>query len=197
MLSNLDYQRAALKLSCEVFVIMAVTQKEAGANGFYKSGVNKGKIKLKFEGHRFSYYSKRKFDKTHPTISYQSWTEKHWEEDAYRRFNIAFKLDPQAAMKATSWGMFQIMGEHYAVCGYTSVDAFVSAMQKSEANQLDAFCTFVIKMGYAPYLQKLPSNPILYAGSFALKYNGTGYKKNKYDTDIAALYLSFKSQNNL
>lgn len=58
------------------------------------------------------------------------------------RFSQAFAIDPDCAMQAASWGMFQCMGFNYAVCGFNDVGSFVDAMKQSEQEQLKAFVTF-------------------------------------------------------
>ena len=53
------------------------------------------------------------------------------------------KLDRAAAYQSCSWGMFQIMGTYYNTkCGFASIDAFVTAMKTSEAEQLKAFVAY-------------------------------------------------------
>jgi len=41
-------------------------------------------------------------------------------------------LDPDAAIQASSWGAFQIMGFHYAALGFSSPQAFADMMLKPE-----------------------------------------------------------------
>lgn len=84
-------------------------------------------------------------------------------------------------MMSCSWGKFQIMGFNYAVCGFTSVGAFVDAMKESEENT-DAFVEFIISEHLADELRRHDWK------GFARTYNGAGYAENKYDTKMAAAY---------
>jgi hypothetical protein len=102
-----------------------------------------------------------------------------------RKFNAAFALDPEAAMKACSWGKFQILGSNYAVCGYKTVGEFVDAMKESEGKQLDAFVAFVIGNKLDGHLRNKAW------AKFARGYNGAGYAKNKYDVKMATWYAKF------
>lgn len=52
------------------------------------------------------------------------------------------ELDAIAAIKASSWGMFQVMGFNYSTCGYDSVNSFVASMKAGEQGQLNAFISF-------------------------------------------------------
>jgi hypothetical protein len=188
MISNQSLAIAAARINCSAAAVYAVTHVEASGMGFWKSG----KIILKFEGHVFHKLTGGAFDHSNPTISYPAWTERYTEygEAGYKRFDVAFGLNPHAALMATSWGMFQIMGENYSSCGFSTVDAFVTSMKLGEDHQLLAFCTYVKTQGLDKYLRTLD-----WAG-FALRYNGTGYRANHYDTLLAKYYHEFLTLNN-
>lgn len=184
MISEKQYADASAKIGCDEAAIKAVTHVEAAGQGFY----NDGRIIIKYEGHIFHALTGGKYDAAHPTLSYPKWTEQYTEggTKAYNRFDQAFALDPKAAMEATSWGMFQIMGENFSSCGYKSVDDFVTDLKKGEAEQLDAFCVYVNTQKLDAYLKNLD-----WAG-FARRYNGSQYAKNHYDTQLAKYYAIYK-----
>lgn len=99
------------------------------------------------------------------------------------RLELARQIDRDAADESASWGRYQIMGFHCETCGFASVADFVAAMSESEDRQLDAFVAFVKA---DPALHKA-----LKAGKWAevaKRYNGPDYKKNEYDTKLAAAY---------
>lgn len=179
MIGESQFMSCALLLACPIWCVRAVHKVESSGTGFYPGT---DKITLKFEGHVFHAYTHGKFDQSHPTLSYSKWTEKYSEfgaTGAYKRFNAAFALDKKAAMFASSWGAFQIMGENYSECGYRSVDDFVSALQTAESNHLNAFAKYVQSRKLQRFLVDLtrPSN----AAGFAYRYNGAQYQKNDYD----------------
>jgi hypothetical protein len=98
----------------------------------------------------------------------------------YARLQQAMLINESAALAACSWGLGQIMGENYAMVGYTSVQAMVAAAVSGVDAQLTMMCRFIVKSGAAKPLA---------AGdwaSFARIYNGPGYAKNHYDTKLAA-----------
>jgi hypothetical protein len=178
ILTEIDFQRAAKKLRCEVASVKAVAEVESRGKGFYASGFPV----ILFEKHIFRKYTQGRYNKSHPHLSGSAGGYGAAGQNQINKFNEAFGLNPIAAMKACSWGKFQIMGFNHAVCGYEDVGAFVDAMKESEGKQLDAFVEFVIGNGLGLYLRTKNW------AAFAKGYNGAGYRKNNYDTKMASAY---------
>jgi len=177
-LTEQDFQRAAKKLRCEVPAIKAVAEVESRGKGFYASGFPV----ILFERHIFRKYTQGRYNSSHPHLSGPAGNYGAAGQHQINKFNEAFGLNPTAAMKACSWGKFQIMGFNHEVCGYEDVGSFVDAMKESEGKQLDAFVEFVIGNGLGIYLRTKNW------ASFAKRYNGAGYRKNNYDTKMASAY---------
>jgi hypothetical protein len=170
--------------------LRAVVDVECGPKG---TGFDKkGRPTILFEPHWFGQLTtpKYKYNDTHPDISYVTWGTKPYPnvEGNWTRLAEAYALDPVAALAATSWGRFQIMGFNHKLCGYADVMAFVQGMLKSEPSQLEAFEKFVRAKGIDDDLAGLH-----WAG-FAQVYNGSQYKKNQYDTKLASAYASWKAK---
>jgi len=185
-LTDGDYVKAATTLGVDVASIKAVASVESSGSGF----LSNGKPKILFEGHWFSKLTKRKYDKTHPTISYKRWTRKYYKKEGveeYGRYNSAKALDVTAAMKSASWGKFQIMGFNHKAAGYSTVEDFVKDMHKSEGHHLLAFVQFLKS-------EKLdvPLKSKSWA-AFAKGYNGPEYAKNKYDIRLKQAYKAFSA----
>jgi len=104
----------------------------------------------------------------------------------YARLEKAMKLDQTAALESASWGIGQVMGFNYKVSGFASVNAMVKAMVKDETAQLLAMANFIKGKNLASALQR--QNWV----SFARGYNGSDFKKNEYDTRLAAAHAKFK-----
>jgi hypothetical protein len=99
------------------------------------------------------------------------------------RLERSTDIDRSCALASASWGLFQIMGFHWATLGYASVEAFAAAMAESEATQLDAFVRFIKADGALhKALQALDWT------TFARRYNGPAYKENLYDVKLARAY---------
>lgn len=99
------------------------------------------------------------------------------------RLHLARQIDPDSAVCSASWGLFQIMGLHWAALGYESPSAFAGAMATDEAAQLDAFARF------------MHANPATHAAlrdrrwaDLARLYNGPAYAANQYDLRLAEAY---------
>ena len=171
-------EAAATKLGCSVAAVRAVIDVES-RGGFFPDG----RPKILFERHYFSRLTKRKHDASHPHISLPKWGGYKGGTPEYDRLGEAIKLDRDAALRSASWGLFQIMGDNYKICGFGSAEDFVKAMVSGEAAHLDAFVAFVKKNRLDDELIRLD-----WAG-FARGYNGPAYKANKYDTKLHAAYV--------
>lgn len=178
------FQDAAKDLGVEVAAIKAVDEVESRGAGFLKDG----HVKILFERHKFHEFTHGKYDLSHPNISNPVPGGYGPTSAQYARFSKAFALNPQAAMKSASWGRFQIMGFNYKSAGFTAIDAFVDAMKRSEDEHLKAFVNVIRDWGLADELQRHNW------AEFARRYNGKGYKKNKYDTKMADAYEKYKNQ---
>lgn len=182
-LNEADYEKAAILLGVEAAAIKAIADVESRGNGF----LSNGKPKILFEGHWFSKFTQGIYDEKYPSISYKKWVKTHYlgNEKEYSRLNTATALDKTAALKATSWGKFQIMGFNHTQCGYSNVEDFVNDMKKSESFHLLAF---VKLMKYMKWDSEIKAKN--WAG-FAKKYNGPGYKANLYDLKIKQAYDAY------
>ena len=181
-LNEHDFRRAAAALNCEIAAIKAVCEVEAPKGGFLADG----QPTILFERHKFSQFTKGRYDRTHPDISNPTpggygASGQH----QHNKLSKASKLDRNAALKSASWGKFQIMGFNHAAAGHPALQGFVNAMYESEAKQLDAFVAFIQSQGLGVYLQRRD-----WAG-FARRYNGPNYAINKYDLKMAAAYETF------
>ena len=100
------------------------------------------------------------------------------------RLEDAAKRDWEAAHKACSWGLFQILGENYKRAGHETIPSFVDAMHKGgAAAHLDAFVAFI--KGDKRLVDALKKKDW---ATFARIYSGPGYAANQYDTKLAQAY---------
>ena len=88
----------------------------------------------------------------------------------------------------TFWGMFQIGGFNYKLCGCESVDEMVRLMSYSELQQLELFATFITNTGMLADLKNKNWS------CFARKYNGASYARRGYHTKMAKAYAKLKKQ---
>jgi hypothetical protein len=163
-----DYEAIATQLGCEVEAVQAVVEVESGRAGAFGPD---GRPIILFEPHIFSRRTNRRFDATHPNISYPSWDASKYPRTQAERWNqlaAAYALDPQNAIASASYGLFQIMGFNHAACGFPDPKAFVTDMCRSQARQLAAFAAFVRSNNLADELVRKDWE------GFARGYNGSG-----------------------
>ncbi|HEV2706559.1 MAG TPA: N-acetylmuramidase domain-containing protein [Pyrinomonadaceae bacterium] len=179
-LTDADYTACATSLNCEVAAIRAVVDVESRGSGFLPDG----RPKILFEALHFHRFTGGKYDKSHPNISSPVWKRSLYKGGAaeWGRLEEAAALDRTSAYKATSWGLFQIMGFNYQASGFQSVEDFVAAMKESEGAQLQAFANFVRNQKWDGFLRNRQW------AMFAKRYNGPSYAQNHYDTKLADSY---------
>jgi N-acetylmuramidase/Putative peptidoglycan binding domain len=106
-----DYLRFAEGLGIDAATIKAVIEVEAVAASLDSGFLKDGRVKILFERQIFSGFTHGQYDESHPNVS--SPTRGGYGvagEAQYDRLAEAFALDQDAALNATSWGRFQIMG---------------------------------------------------------------------------------------
>ncbi|MGH8817331.1 MAG: N-acetylmuramidase domain-containing protein [Achromobacter pestifer] len=183
-----DLAAAAKQLGVPLASIKAVNAVESNGSGFLPDG----RVSILFERHVF--YARLQQQGVDPAShalrfpgivnpkrgGYAGGAAEH------ARLATAMQVCGPAALEATSWGAFQIMGYHWQRLGYESVEAFVASQQKSEGAQLAAFVKFI------------ESDPALHKALigrkwavFARGYNGPAYAENLYDVKLARAYERF------
>ena len=101
------------------------------------------------------------------------------------RLAAAAEYHRESALESCSWGIGQVMGYHWQSLGYTSLQAFINAMYKDEASQLDVMCRYITVNNLVNTLKSKDWK------AFALGYNGKAYAKNNYDIKLANAYKKF------
>lgn len=202
-----DFARAAAALACSVPQIRTVVSVESGGGWFTDlradilaldgpGGFLAGERlpKILFEAHKFAQHTGGRFNRSHPNISAPRWNRALYVggQGEYRRLHVAMELDRDAALKSASWGMFQILGENHRLAGFADVEGFVAAMKASEAAHLDAFVAFVRSAGLTDELRRIGPDPDDCL-PFALGYNGSGARANKYPEKLAADFRRFSA----
>lgn len=183
-LTENDFKDSAARLGCDIAAIKAVCVVEANGSGFFA-----GRPKILPEPHRFSKWTKARFDKTHPTLSYAKWGARPYpktQDLRYAQLLGMIRLDVDGGFACASYGKFQIMGENHKACGYDSPVLFAEAMARDEKTQLRAFENF-IKANKTLHQALVRKDWV----TFARIYNGSAYAKNRYDVKLAQAYRSF------
>lgn len=200
-LAEQDYKIAAIKLNVTEPIVRAVTEVEAKGYGFLQSGRStilyerhiffryfsrklKGRpgliksIKKTLQiqdapenSDEFINYLHQKYPLIiNPTPGGYQGTVKGIEHE-YNKIEFACKIDDECGLYSVSYGLFQIMGFNYKAAGFNSVNDMYISCARSERNQLDAFCNFVLND--RRLISALRTKNML---QFALAYNGPAQK---------------------
>lgn len=183
LLSETHLQDAADRLGIPLAAIKAINSVESNGSGFQSDG----RPVILFERHvayRLLKEAGEAFDDRYPNLINPQRGGYIGGTAEWSRLATALQVMPaDIAYQSCSWGAFQIMGYHWRRLGYASIDAFVAAMQSSEAAQLAAFASFI------------ETDPALLKAlkakkwaDFARLYNGPAYKANLYDIKLARAY---------
>ncbi|GEQ85121.1 peptidoglycan-binding protein [Patiriisocius marinistellae] len=194
-LSEDDLKDFASQYGLELAAVKAVNEVESNGKGFLLDG----RPRILFEGHVFWRELKARnvspetlINEHSKNVLYKSWTKKFYEggKQEFDRLEKAAGLSDDdlvhnAAYVSASYGAFQIMGFHYQLLGYSTVDSYVADMYTHERQHLKAFGLFCKANNLIRHLKSKNW------ASFARGYNGPEYAANKYDTKLASAYRRY------
>ena len=160
------FTRAAQRLGIDTAALRAVWDVEASGEGYRADG----SLQRRFEPH-------------HMPGSSLNWRDslKIRTAERERMFAEAYERNPDAALRASSWGGPQIMGFNAEDAGYPNAEAMVIDMADSEEAQIGAFVELIEAWGIATHLRAHDWY------IFARRYNGSG-QAQVYANKIEAAY---------
>ena len=182
-LTENDFDLVADELQIEKATIKAVVEIEAGTamKGFWAPGIPV----INFDDRMFIRYKSK-------TLVTEAMAEERVPDGLtgyalkeWTQLINARKKNAIAANMATFWGMFQIGGFNYKLCGCESVNEFVRRIAYSELEQLQLFAIFINNTGLVEYLKKKDWS------GFAKRYNGPSYARRGYHTKMAKAYAKY------
>ncbi|QDD90580.1 N-acetylmuramidase domain-containing protein [Pseudomonas oryzihabitans] len=212
-LEDKDIREAAADLECEPGLIYAIAKQESSHSSFIEMDGEKIPSIL-YERHHFKRLAQNEaLQSSHSDIygspyrrakklrdgSYidSKTLEKIQLADTYgpsgrfqyERLIRAYRLNKDAALQASSWGKFQIMGFNHKAAGYETVKDFTRAMSMGDGEHIKAFLKFA------------KSNTVLLRGlrtknfeTIAQGHNGKNWKEINpdYAKNIEAFYNEYK-----
>lgn len=183
-----DFERVAGAFGIPVTLAYAICDVESSGSGFIRHTP-----KWLYEGHKmFKYLSIHrgkaqalKIAARYPTLVYPKWTKRFYPKTVLQkkdRINRAMKIDRTGALWASSWGLFQIMGFHYAKLGYRSPQRMVDDMSTGVSVHFDMFIEYCNKV------QPKAGDALRHGElkKFVRYYNGTGQVDDYYRHIILA-----------
>lgn len=190
-LQTTDLANAAKLLGVPVAAVATIAQIESSGHGFDATG----RPVILFERHQFYRQlisngtpeaKANELAERMPNIVNQKRGGYIGGAGEFGRFASACQIDETSAIESCSWGMFQIMGYHWARLGYVDAQDFKLHMQESEGEQLQAFCKFILTDKKLHKAVMDCNWPVV-----AEIYNGPAYKENHYDVKLARAFEQF------
>jgi len=183
-----DFDSLAKKMNVKVEAIKAMAEIESAGEGYFSDG----RPKILFESRIFNMLTNGAFI-NNPLAEKHKLATWNWRRNYYRgaseyiRLEAALQLNENAALRACSWGAFQILGDNSEVVGYNKVVDYVKdVVDGGEPMHLEHFGRFILANGIDKPLRKLAWHQV------ARRYNGPGYRQNNYARRMEAAYLRFK-----
>lgn len=193
-LTAADYAEIADELGIEAPAIRAVVEIETGKT---RRGITPDSLAvINFDLTVFRRAAaKRGIDLNNYTESHATVFEKpdiarygSQQRAQHARLDAAMSIDSIAAIESTFWGMFQIGGFNWKLCGASSRGEFVQLMRRSEYDQLRLFANFIRNTGLLGPLKEKNW------AAFAKRYNGPTYASRRYHTRMAAAYRRYRME---
>lgn len=194
-IDDIDIPRIAHRIGCGEDELHAVIDTETSGTGFDKLG----RPKMLFEPHVFyrNLSGAERDEAVAAGLAYKTWGTQKYPADSYPRLNAAIEINETAALRASSWGLGQILGENHRSAGYASPQEMVLAFMDDEENHLDAMVDFIIASKLDDDLRALaalkratlPSDCV----PFVRVYNGSGYAKNNYHVKMANAHNKWRA----
>ncbi len=181
-----DIRKAAAEFGVEAAALLAIAETETGGKAFTVVNGRREPL-IRFEGHYFDRRlsgdrraEARGLGIASPVAG--AVANPASQAARWKLLDRAMAIDAKAACEATSWGLGQVMGAHWAWLGYASVDALVKDVRASAAGQARLMARYIVKSGLADALARRDW------AAFARGYNGPGYPANRYDAKLAAAF---------
>jgi len=189
------------ELGIDVGAAVAVLCVESGGNGFSPNG----KLLIRFENHVFNLFwgktNSSEFQKSFRFNSETTWKDhqfripgdSNWidvhanQENEWKAFEVAYKINRDAAMKSVSLGLPQVMGFNFAMIGYDEIGKMFENFKKDIRYHLFALFDFCkVKTKRIEYLKNLDFT------AFANEYNGSKHPQ-VYGAKMKEFFDAFKS----
>jgi hypothetical protein len=179
-------EKVAAEAGMDAPALLAVAEVESGGRAFALVDGRREPV-IRFEGHYFDRRlsgSARERARAQGLASPKAGGVANPRSQAARWALVerAAAIDRKAAWESVSWGLGQVMGAHWAWLGYASIAAMVAEARDGIEGQTRQMLRFIEKAGLSEPLRRRDWT------AFARGYNGPAYRRNAYDTRLAAAY---------
>jgi len=186
LITDEDITKVAVENDLSPAAVKAVLKVESRGRGYQIDG----RLLILFEGHKFYDELKRyglspnDYVVGNEDIIFPKYDKGSYAGNQYARLERAKAIHEEAALKSTSWGLFQIMGFNHELAGFTTVQEYVEILKIDEKRHLEAFIVFIKN---TDCFQALKDKNW---AKFARSYNGSSYRENRYDEKMEKQYNS-------
>lgn len=184
--------RLAEEAGLDAAVLLAVVEVESGGRT-HAMVEGRAEPLIRFEGHyfdrRLSGVAREKAralglaDTKAGAVANPASQAARWE--LLRR---ASAIDRIAALESVSWGLGQVMGAHWQMLGYPSVDALVEEARSGTKGQCRLMLRYIERTGLTAALRRRDWV------AFAQGYNGPAFRRHDYDRKLATAYARHASR---
>lgn len=181
-----EFNAVLSALGADAASVWAIVNVESGKAGYLPDR----RPQILFEYGTFHTQTNGIYDQSNPNVSAPGFGTYPGGAAEYGLLAQAYALNPEAALKSTSWGIAQVMGFNYQAAGYDTVEAFVQDSCASEGAQLRAFQRFLLVNGIADALASQNWQVV------ARKYNGLG-QVAKYSQSLQTSYAALQDPSRL
>lgn len=185
-------ERCARHAGIEPAALVALVMVESGGRFWAQVGARSEPL-IRFEGHYFDRLlspadreSARRAGLASPSAG--AVRNPGSQAERWRLLEQAAAIDRAAAYASTSWGVGQVMGDHWQRLGYASVEALVAEARSGLSGQLQLMIRFIERAGLVEVLNRNDW------AAFARAYNGPAFARNRYDQKLAAAYAQAMEQ---
>lgn len=186
---TVELSRIAESYGVETAALMAIIEVESSGQIFTEINGRNYPL-IRWEGHYFDRLvpvskreEARKAGLAHPIPG----TIKNPKSqlNRYQMLRRALKIDEDAALQSISIGVGQVMGAHWKILGYRSPREMFNRALDGFEGQVELMLRYIDHFDLLDELQRLDWS------GFARGYNGPSYRKNKYDSRMAAAYRKY------
>lgn len=164
--------------------LRAFLEVEARSRGYDRSG----RPIMLYEPHVFYrnlHDPEQRAEAVRAGLAYRSWGESPYPKDSYPRLVEAMRINEDAALKACSIGLSQVLVENHSSVGYTTPQDMWQAFMDDEQEHVEAMVRFILVNGIADDLKAHRWAVV------ARVYNGPGYRKHNYHGKMARAFQKF------
>lgn len=183
-LDTFDIPRLAHRIDVSEDHLRAFLEVEARSRGYDRQG----RPIMLFEPHVFyrNLPQSQRAEAIRAGLAYPRWDTKPYPRDSYPRLIQAIAINEDAALKACSIGLSQVLVENHSSVGYRTPQDMWQAFMDDEEEHVEAMVRFILANNIADDLKAELWETV------ARTYNGPGYKKNRYHTKMAEAFAKFK-----